>query len=91
MHSDDDSDDRRPTPRQLRIGEEEAKALDRKAIRCHAQDCIQPGGHLWQLAQLTDTRFRQLYQLRWLELLATPAAIIVSTLLILLYFHLHPR
>ncbi len=89
MQSDDD--DRRPTPRQLRIGEEEAKALDRKAVRCHAQECIQPGGHLWQLAQLTDTRFRQLYRFRLLEILATPVAIIISTLLVLLYLRLHHR
>jgi hypothetical protein len=94
------------TPRFLKMSDGELKAYMMTATSKHAYDCMQPGGHLYELTQYVQLQRVELRTLRkfvddfvkgqadfvqprWLEVLATPAAIVVCTLLVLLYLRLH--
>jgi hypothetical protein len=71
----------------------------RKSCTGHSDSCRAPGGALYNLDQLLILRTSELRALskyvgdstrrRWLEVLATPAAIVFATLMVLLYWHLH--
>jgi len=82
-----------------RITDEEFKASMHSLIRGHKLECSLPGGPLFILAENCEKRLNALKtridktksELRiksWVEVLATPIAILVSTLLILGYLYL---
>jgi hypothetical protein len=86
-----------------RMSDRELEAYVRKEWTAHADSCRAPGGALFNLDQMLILRTAELRELRdhvardersyvqrrWLEVLATPAAIVVCTLIALLYLHLH--
>jgi hypothetical protein len=82
-----------------RMSEAELIAYVRKSCTGHADSCRAPGGALYNLDQMLILRTSELRALsayvgksarrRWLEVLATPAAIVLATLLVLLYLRLH--
>jgi hypothetical protein len=83
----------------LRMSDDELTAHVHKAWAEHAEVCKAPGGELFKLQQLVVLQRAELKTLNrfvgnfvsrwWLEVLATPAALVLCTLLALLYWHLH--
>jgi len=76
--------DNEPTPN-LRL------RRDRAYVRQHAYGCRLPGGGLWKLALHTDRRFATLERLLWWAILAPPAALLLATALVLLYWRVRGR